>query len=942
MSATRKLSLAGMEVNGIYKPLSANVVRHRERTSAHAARYLSPNGGRGLDYISDRLREFLRIEGERLRIAGQLGMTGLQLAETRSFVLDLVVKSAFETANLSRQTEHPVDECAIIAVGGYGRGELAPFSDLDILFLYTGRSSSALRQSVEQMLRILWDAGLTIGHSVRNAGECLDASRNDPHFRTALLTVRYLAGNLPANVGFAVILDQERRKRADAIIGTIRQERDTRYAKFDPEVFVQEPNIKDGAGGMRDFHTGMWLATTRYGCRSFDDVRTLGLVSDEECSRVETAYDFMWGVRFALHDVTRRKTERLALDLQTVLARKFAYDSDAYLLATERFMRDYYRHARELNRFCHSMVTMASEVPVKRTRRWPLVGALKRTEPVSISNGRLQPEGGPGMFSENPQALFDAFSVAQAAGVKLGHNMREAVRVALPRVDRKFRFSPTASLSFMTLLRRKGKVGPILRLMHEAGFLERFLPEFGRISLLIQHDLYHHYTVDEHTLRAIDALDQVLSAEDAQARHMRILLDQVENVGLLYLSVLLHDIGKGRGPGHIPRGVKIAEGICLRFCLSEADTAKVLLMVKNHVTMAQLAQRRDLNEPQIASQLAEELGSVDALNMLLLLTYADLNAVAPGVWSEWKGKLLWDLYQRTRTLLTGGESLEDESNSIARFKEQVVNSLDGQLPLSQVERHLALLPERYIRVTRPDTVAMHLSLIDELNHKPVSIRWLTNCSEFSELTVSVRDRHGLFADIAGSLAANGVEILSAELNTREDGIAIDVFALRQASTRMAVDTHRYTAIDRALRRAISGESNVAELVARWQSQNAPKNSQPGLNAHRRNLPKVVLDNESSRSATIVEVRAIDEPGLAYRIASGIAALGLDIVCAKIATEKSDALDVFYVTDSEGRKLSKDVMHSVERSLTDRLKLTAGKEIAAASLPQTRGSKEKLG
>ncbi len=526
----------------------------------------------------------------------------------------------------------------------------------------------------------------------------------------------------------------------------------------------------------------------------------------------------------------------------------------------------------------------------------------------------MQLEGDAGLFTSNPMLFFDAFALAQAAGVSFSQTLRDAMRRSLPAIDRNFRDSTEASQAFLKLLGRRGRGGYALRLMHEVGFLARFLPEFGRVSLLIQHDLYHHYTVDEHTLIAVETLDELHISQDKQRAHFRLIFDEIENTALLYLSLLLHDIGKDGGRGHIPRGAKIAQRVCKRLGLGEQEASKVVLMVWQHVAMAQLAQRRDLNEPQVIIDFAAQLGTLDALNLLLLLTYADLNAVAPGVWSEWKSTLLWELYRRARALLSGSDTPPDESEKRARFKEQVAHFLKDMLPPSEVERHVALLPERYLRVTRPQAAAVHLQLIKELRSDTLARRWERHGRESTELTICTQDRHGLCGDIAGTLAAHGIEILSAELNTREDGIALDVFMLREAATHHAIDVQRYPAIDRAMRKAIAGESDIAALVERWRVKNAPRKRNTINQGRQRNLPQIACDNEASRASTLIEVHAIDAPGLVYKIASALASLGLDIVCAKIATEKSDALDVFYVTDREGQKLSPIALQSVKLQL----------------------------
>ncbi len=896
---------------------------HSEKVLLHAASRFSVNNPfADPAEISRQFRTFLKIEDQRLKMAHRRGAPGVETASARCSVLDVIVKRAYGVATLLGEVGGSSIEaqtgCAVVALGGYGRGELAPYSDLDILFLHLNHRALQTRRLVEPILRILWDAGLTVGHSIRSVNDCMAAARADPHLQTALVSTRLLAGNDKIYQSLLETLEKDRRRRADIFITAIKRERDARYAKFGAVVCLQEPNIKESAGGIRDLHTALWAAYARYGCQTLEELRSRDLISAAEEKVAARAANFLWRVRYAAHLSTRRKTERLSLDLQTTLAREFGYKSGAHLLASEKFMRDYYHHARELNLFSEMLLARASELEMKPSRRWGRKLLRTPTEPLSISDGRLQLEGEAELFTGSPMLFFDAFAVAQAAGVPFSQTLREAMRQSLPAVDHNFRVSTEATQAFLKLLGRRGRGGYALRLMHEVGFLGRFVPEFGRVSLLIQHDLYHHYTVDEHTIKAVEALDELHVSQDKQRAHLRLIFDEIEDTSLLYLSLLLHDIGKGRGRGHIPRGAKIAQRVCKRLGLGEKQAAKVILMVWQHVAMAQLAQRRDLNEPQVILEFVTQLGTLDALNLLLLLTYADLNAVAPGVWSEWKSTLLWELYRRSRALLAGGEAPPDESEKRARFKEQVANSLKDLLPASEVERHVALLPERYVRVTRPQAAAVHLQLIKELKSDTCARRWERNGRESTELTVCTRDRRGLCGDIAGTLASHGIEILSAELNTREDGVALDVFMLREAATHHAIDVHRYPAIDRALRKAIAGESDIAALVERWRIRNAPRNRTAINHRHQRNLPQVASDNEASQASTLIEVRAIDEPGLVYKIASALAALKLDIVCAKIATEKSDALDVFYVTDGDGLKLSPMMLQSVKLRLVELL------------------------
>src|SRR4030095_6662510 len=418
--------------------------------------------------------------------------------------------------------------------------------------------------------------------------------------------------------------------------------------------------------------------------------------------------------------------------------------------------------------------------------------------------------------------------------------------------------------------------------------------------------------------RVVEALDELNNSEDSRRANLRSVLDELNDPAVLYLSLLLHDIGKGQGPGHVARGVTIAERICRRLQLSKHDAAKVVSLVAHHITMAHISQRRDLTEPHVAADFAAKMESVDQLNMLLLLSYSDMNGVGPGVWSEWKGHLLWDLYERSRSHLSENESPAPGPARLAELKENVLAALDGQLPRSVVERHLALLPDRYLRTTTPAATAQHLHLIEGLESNVFRSHWLQSDKTITELTICARDRHGLFADIAGTLTTQGVEILRAEIYTREDGVAIDIFILRSASTHHAIEESRWVKIERALRLAIHGECDVAALVDKWQSQHAPRRRSKPTSTRHKKLAQVFCDNKAAQSATGVEVRASDEVGLAYKIASVATALGLEITYAKITTEKSDAFDVFYVADASGKRLSEEAMRDLEEAMMEKL------------------------
>lgn len=892
---------------------------YRKKVLAQAASLLEAEPDNGdLREFSSALRRFLKIEDRRLLMSHGIGASGRQTAAARSFVLDLVVGHSFLRAIQASQSrghnEIRQQGCALLATGGYGRSELAPYSDLDLLFLYSGPRLSEMKEVSANLLRLLWDAGLTVGQGFRTVGDCVTSCRDDPHLRTALVQTRLLAGSKPLHNSLREAMEKDRRRRAGAFLAAICREREVRYGKFGAAVCLQEPNVKESAGGLRDYHTALWLAHARHGYRTLDELRAHELVAETEARRIVRAYDFLWRVRHSAHFLTHRKTECLSLDLQPALAKQLGYEAGPHLIASERLMRDYFRHARELHLFSETMLARVTDASPRASPWRPKVSAV---EPFSIRNGRLQLDGAADRFHEKPLTVFNVFALAQAARVPLGFRLREMLTQRARGTGSIFRGSREVTAAFCKLLRRHGRAGYVLRLMHEVGFLARVIPEFGRISLLVQHDLYHHFTVDEHTLRAIEALDELHLSSDKQRAPLRSIFEAIRDPAVLHLALLLHDVGKGQGRGHIHRGAKLAERACQRLLLPEHETKKVVLLVRLHVTMAHIALRRDLNEPHLIANFAAEVESLDTLNMLLLLTYADLNAVGPGVWSDWKATLLWDLYRRTRKSLTGADlPLEDAATS-AHYKAEIANAFSPPLPFSQIERHLALLPERYRRITKPDAAATHIVMVETAREEGFAADWKGSVSS-TELVVCAPDRHGLFADLAGTLAAHGVEILSAELNTREDGIAIDQFILRQASTGQAIEDSKHQKIGQALKRAVAGELEVAALIERWSTLNAPRKRTTLVPARRPDLPQVVCDNDASLSTTLVEVHAVDEPGLAYKIASVLAGLGLEIVCARIATERSDALDVFYVTNGDGTKLSEATNRAVVEGISSRL------------------------
>jgi [protein-PII] uridylyltransferase len=883
----------------------------REQIEAHARQRLQGEAGaaepRGR--LSD-FKRFLKLETDRLRMRHRFGLGGLEIASARSYQVDQVVAHACRLALAEAEPPARVAlaGCAVVALGGYGRAELSPFSDVDLLFLHQGRAADAVRRFVEQVLQLLWDVGLTVGHSYRTLAECLEEARGDLHSRTALAEARLVAGDTSVFGALDRALDnaiRRDRKSGEAFLEALRADVAERHARVGGAVCVQEPNVKEGVGGLRDLHAVLWVAQARHGSRGLAEARAASVVSEREHQSARRAYDFLLRVRAEAHFATGRKTDVLTLDLQPAVALSLGYEDGRGLLASELFMRDYYRRASDLHGVFRSVLRRPPEEAPRR-----FFAALAKRRPArdfEVRDGRLRAKS-PALVSTG-RGLLNAFAAAQAEGVPLSDELALAIRERLSLVDRELRESREAAAVFVDILRWRGRVGLALRAMHETGFLGRFLPEFARVSFLVQHDFFHRYTVDEHTLRAIEAIDEVASGTEAAVRPFGRVLDEIEDAVPLYLGMLLHDVGKGHGGGHVERGARMAPRACARLGLDERATEDVVFLVAAHLEMSQVSQHRDLSETALIASFAGRVGSVHRLNLLHVLTYADHRAVAPGIWNEWKGALLWELYHRTRQHLAGHPGDDDP---VETTRARAIESLRPGFPEADLERHFALLPERYLRATDATRMARHFRLVSGRGEAPAAFEWRDlpdgHCTELALVT---DDRPGLLASVAGTLTAHGVNILSVDLFNRRDGVVIDTFQLSEVSSHRPVKPERRALVEQDVVAALAGSHDVSAAVAARLRKNPPSPRRALGRAARG--PSVRFDQEVSATATVIEVKAEDRPGLAWTIADALARLGLDIRFAKIATAKALALDVFYVTGA-GSKLTPGDLAEVEAAL----------------------------
>lgn len=860
------------------------------------------------------LKKFLKIETQRLQLRHRFGISGSQIVAARSLVVDLLIQRIARLA-VEERLSGSVDAAnfSIVALGGYGRQELSPQSDIDVMFLYKGRKEAERAAKLsEAILYSLWDVGFSVGHSVRSLAECLSIAKEDIISRNSMIEARLLWGSEELFEDLTERLDEEVfEKKKRELLNELAIVRLERYSKFGDAVCLQEPNVKETAGGLRDLHELFWASRSAHGTASISGLIERGVMDERDAKAISAAYDFLLRVRNEIHFLTNRKSDLLALDLQQHVARNLNYADSPQQQASELFMRDYYLHARRLHRLTEAYLQRATQKQEKK--RWfsRSRGAIAAAEGGFVMrDGELDLAETNGKLSG--QQMMLAFGYAQATGARLSSSLQEAIQASLSNVNKTFRSAPETTEWFLKMLRVKGKVGAGLRLMHDLDFLGKYLPEIARVTCMVQHDLYHRFTVDEHTLQTIDALDDLANSRGKADERYRGVYNQTKDLSVLHLGLLMHDIGKGLGGGHTEKGVVIAKRLCARLQLEEQMTEQVIFLVRHHLLMSHIAQRRDLSDEKVIQDFAAQMGTVENLNLLCLLTYGDIHGVGPGMWNEWKDALIWELYTKARIVLLPEEEAEKETEPL---RLRIARMLGSEVDTDEVRRHFKLLPENYARTTPSQAIIEHIRLATSLNSRVVKTSWrVNNQTRCTDLHLCARNRRGLLAAVTGTLTAQGVNILSVHLHTRQDGVAIDSFKVRDGSGEPVNDPARWEQIDLVLKRAISGEFDVSAAVEkRLRTQTSSKFSS------RRKMLKAAptrfsWDNYSSNKSTILEVMTGDRPGLAYKIASTLSLLNLDIVFAKVATEKHLALDIFYVTDSTGEKLTDDVLPGIEDAL----------------------------
>jgi [protein-PII] uridylyltransferase len=907
------------------------------------ARLTLPPGRQPTEELA-RYKAFLKVESHRLKIMHRGGAGGLEVCRGRAAILDVLIRYLWDSAvaSLSAQAQKEFPQLAIVALGGYGRAELNPHSDIDFMFLHN-RQIAGLRplphlsRIIDGILYPLWDISLKVGHSVRSIDDCVKVANGDMQSKTSLIESRRIVGDNALFTRFQkTLVSKCVEGHVEEYIAMRIEDQATRRSKSGNSACMQEPNLKNGCGGLRDFQNLLWMAFFKYRTRSLKDLQGHGLISESERKQLEGAYDFLLRVRTELHYHVNRPTDVLTKNLQPAVAHNLGYRERSPSKRIEHFMRDVYIRSRSIFLITRTLEqrlalrpqsgTFAGLSLPRRLSRLLPGGAKPPAEPIDgfkFNDGEIVAVSNR-VFREQPRRLMRVFLYAQQRGARLNPDLRQLVRSQLSLVDRAFLADEHVRDTFLTILSQRGSVAPMLRSMHEVDLLGKYIPEFGKLTCLVQHEFYHQYSADEHTLMCFEQLDRIWESKTPPYSTYLPLLQKLERPFVLYLALLLHDVGKpGSHGNHAAVSAELALRVARRLRLDDAATHTLRLVIENHLLMASVSQRRDLDDAAVIRQFAKRIESPESLALLTLLTFADSQGTSDKLWNGFKDSLLWSLHHKAMELLTGGpEFVRAEEKQREVLMEQVQRSLPPNFTDEEVHAHLATLPPRYFQIHAAPEVMEDLLLAHRFMRLQVSdtesplaplFNWRNEPDRAcNAVKVCTWDRAGLFRKIAGSLSAAGLNILSAQIFSRTDGIVLDTFFVNDAKTGSLAGLEQREKFEGLLNKALTGEEvDFHKHIAR---QNI---SRPAYQAYtgERIPTRIEFDNEASDTRSVIEVETEDRVGLLYTIAQTLTELDLDISGAKICTEKGAAIDTFYVREIWGGKiLAEERLRAIDRKL----------------------------
>lgn len=812
----------------------------------------------------------------------------LSVCRGRSKLIDEIVRALFEDANRRLKIPHALPLC-ILAIGGYGRHEKGLFSDLDILFLHDSPNSTYPSEVADAIRYPFWDNGLDVGATIRDLNDCIMVGDKDVRSLTSMLDARVVAGSEDLARRLFSVIEKRflRGRRLRNFIDAKLTERERRIKRFGEESTLVEPNVKESEGGLRDYHTFFWIAKAAYPYFSDDILLNREWISKVGMQNLLTGIEFLWRIRNSLHLLMNKKNDRLDRASQAAIAKRWGYE-------TEQLMEEYYRHSSTINK----QSLRAIERIVKE--RFPpnkFIYFFKKRElkkNIYRVGNSLTVNKEPKDLT--PYEILKIFDMAHENGLRLDAHTKELIIQAAAGITQSALEDERIRLLWKMMLKRPVHLHQVFKDMLECDCLKRWLPEFEMIIHRVQTDGFHSYTIETHSLRAVEEIGSLFQTGDKEMPGR--VLKGVKNLHVLTLAVLLHDIGKGYGGGHAQIGAMLAADIAGRMHWSREEIEDLTFLVRNHMLLPTIAYRRDVKDPQLIERVAQIVKRPEILDMLYLVSFADVKSVSPSIWNEWKGTLLSEIYQNTCSHLKGDTKSANRQRLIRKKMEKVHEMLGGRISFEELDAFFAAMPDRYVVRTSALAISSHITMSSRLSDSPVLLN--TNQLEsrgYTELSVVTKDSPGLFSKIAGVLSINRVNIIDAQIFTLPEGVALDLLWVTDLESKPLTDKERWIKIERQLEEAIRGELDVHMAVKRY--------SEPGFLSKRqaRIEPHIEIDNDVSSTETVVDIFANDRIGLLYDISRVFFDLGCSIGRAKITTQPKQVIDVFYIKGLDGNKIT---------------------------------------
>lgn len=810
--------------------------------------------------------------------------------------VDGLVRKAYQKA----QSQVHFPSVCLLAVGGYGRAELAPYSDIDLLLLYSSPHQEKLPPLIEKLLYPLWDLGLDVSCSSRSINDCLKMAQTDLHIKTSLIDGRFLDGEYEF---FRKLYERFTKKvlhrKVQTFAKALARDFFLRRQKYEDPAYTLEPNVKEGAGGLRDFQMGRWIIRARYKTDRWDSI-----LFPDHSRLLKKSLQFLWAVRNQLHLKSRRRLDDLTFEWQEKIAPILGFPRGTQ--GIEEMMRKYHLSTQRISNFVQDVLERALHNPSWMKKAFFFFHQKKIDEHFGIANGELRLLD-PALFKRTPAQLMTLFQHGQTYQAKIDFRTEEAIMEALPFIDDHFRTSEEVNRRFLSILRAGKHLETLLRKMHELGFLSQFIPEFSYVEGKVHYDLYHVHPVDLHSLLAVGELEK-LNEGHYQKDYplLTSLMREIENPEILFLTTLLHDIGKGMSGDHSLLGAEMTKRITTRMGLSGDDRKLIGFLIGHHLLMLETAFRRDLHDEQAILRFASEIKNIHQLKMLYLLTFADIKAVGPEAWTSWKNTLLMELFLKTSHFFE-----RDAIPGPFLKRDEMMKKLQQFIHPEMISEYAEHLPDRYLSCYAFEEIVHHIEMARKIEKEPLLVDWEIEKKTHAKVTICTKDRYGIFSKIAGTMFLSRLNILEAQTHTWENGIALDTFWVEDETEEME---RRLSQFKKNLIEILTGKAILKDFLTRGNHSNRIK---------QKVIPKVSgevkINNHDSDFYTIIEVVGQDRMGILYEMTQALTDHGCDIHFARISTLGNRIVDVFYIQDEWGEKIEgKQKLENLRQTLLRRL------------------------